>query len=116
MDKVHFSRAPSLRQIAKALAAGAREFYLPKSAHQRIGKKVAAAIEKAGAKIFLENARGRPIGIEMAKLMEIVELHRDHRTFREIEKITGVSKSTSHYLIKYAQRQKIRGKKGIVYL
>ena len=73
-------------------------------------------LEDSNAEIAIESSRGRPIEISIEKLMEIIELHRDNRTLRQIEQATGVPKSTVHYLVKYAQRQKLRKGNKVVYL
>jgi len=43
-------------------------------------------------------------------------MRKDHQTLREIERVTGIPKSTVHYLQRYAQRAKIKNGKNIVYL
>ena|SRR3989338_7004706 len=114
--KVHFSRPPTLAQVRLAIKAGHSKIFLPASSFTRMGLKSRKALEDSGAQVVLENSRGRPIEIGVEKLMEIIELHRDNRTFRQIEKATGVPKSTVHYLVKYAERQKLRKGKDVVYL
>ena len=89
---------------------------MPKSAEQRMSKKAKKLIQSSGATISIETARGRPLDLDLNKMREIVELHKDNRTFREIEKITGISKSTAHYLIRYAERLKFRTGNKIVYI
>jgi len=116
MEKVHFTRAPNAKELDKVLKNGASQIYMTESAKQRLSRKTAKKIKDSEATILIESARGRPIDLDLQTISEIVELHRDHRTFREIERITGVSKSTAHYLIRYAERQKIKKGKKVVYL
>jgi len=52
----------------------------------------------------------------MDKMLQIIELRKDYQTVREIEKITNIPKSTVHYLLKYADRGKIRKGANVVYL
>ncbi|MAG18112.1 MAG: hypothetical protein CL944_01405 [Candidatus Diapherotrites archaeon] len=115
MDKVHFTRAPKAKELEQVLKNG-NTIYLTKSAKQRLSDKAKKKIKDSGAELVIESARGRPIELNLQTISEIVELHKDHRTFREIEKITGISKSTAHYLIKYAERNKIKKGKKVVYL
>jgi len=112
MDKIHFSRPPTLKEIETALKQGTREIYISQSSSERMSKRTQKKIKESGITINIEKVAGRPINMSLQKILEIVELHKDHRTYREIEQITGIPKSTVHYIIKYAQRQKIKkGKK-----
>lgn len=114
--KIHFARPPPLKEIERLLAGGTREFHMPKSCQERLSKRVAKKISEKGGKIIYENSRGRPIGLGMERILEVIELHNDNRTYRQIEDITGIPKSTVHYLIKYAGRNKIRKGGKTVYL
>ncbi|HZX33922.1 MAG TPA: hypothetical protein VFF09_00935 [archaeon] len=115
-EKKHFRRAVKKREAETLLKAGVKDFYMPESAFKRMPSKTAEKIEGAGGRIIIEKAAGRPLSVGMEKIIEIVELHNDNRTFRQIEEITGIPKSTAHYIIKYAQRQKIKKGKKVVYL
>lgn len=114
--KMHLSRPPKAGDVKKMLAAGINDFRMPQSCIERLPKKTAKLIQEAGAKITIESSAGRPIGLDLETILEVAELHRDNRTYREIEEITGIPKSTCHYLIKYAERQKIKKGKRTVYL
>ena len=114
--KVHFVRSPKAKELEKILRNGVREIYMPKSAKERLSSKSKKLIRGAGATIIIQSARGRPLELSPQQISEVVELQKDNRTFREIEKIMGVSKSTAHYLIKYAERQKIKQGKKVIYL
>lgn len=116
MDKIHFARPPKTGEVEKALRQGVVTFYMPESTIKRMSKKAMSAIEKVNAKIVIEKAAGRPLSLSMNTILEIIELHRDNRTYREIEKITGVPKSTCHYIVHYAQRQKMKKGSKVVYL
>ncbi|MCR4335419.1 MAG: hypothetical protein NUV57_02675 [archaeon] len=115
-EKIHFTRAPKAKELEQVLKNGAGTIYITKSAKQRLSEKAKKKIKELKVELVIESARGRPIELNLQTISEIVELHRDNRTFREIEKITGISKSTAHYLIKYAERNKIKQGKKIVYL
>ena len=116
MVKMHFTRAPTKKEAEAALKNGATEFFMPQSALQRMSAKTKKLIESRGAGIRIESARGRPLEISLEKVSEVIELHRDNRTYREIEKTLGIPKSSAHYLIKYAERQKIKKAGKVVYL
>jgi len=115
-EKKHFTRAPTLKQFNNSLKRGVKKFYLPKSAVQRLSFKVRKKIKDHHAEIIVESARGRPLELNIERITQIIELHRDDRTFREIEKITGIPRSTAHYLIKYAERQKLKRGKKVIYI
>ncbi|HLC92258.1 MAG TPA: hypothetical protein VJH23_00970 [archaeon] len=115
-DKIHFSRPPTAAQVKSALRAGHAKIFMPASSFTRISARARKLLESSNAEVIIESSRGRPIEIGVDKLMQIIELHRDNRTFRQIEQSTGIPKSTVHYLVKYAERQKLRKGGKIVYL
>lgn len=114
--KVHFSRPPRLVDLGKSIASGSRVFYMPKSCFERLSAKARKLLDSAGAEVMIQAVRGRPLQVGPQMLSEIVEMHKDNRTFRQIEAATGVPKSTAHYLIRYAERQKIKHAGKVVYL
>ncbi|MBI4210387.1 MAG: hypothetical protein HY544_02680 [Candidatus Diapherotrites archaeon] len=114
--KIHFSRPPRAAELERLVAGGSATFFMPRSCFSRLSSKARLILDKADAEVVIESVRGRAIELDMEKLMEVAELHRDHRTFRQIEEITGIPKSTAHYLVKYAQRQKLKGAGKVVYL
>ena len=116
MEKTHFTRAPKIKDLEKVLKNGARQIFITKTAKERMSKKAIELIKKYNAELIIESARGRPISLGLQKISQIVELHKDNRTYREIENLTGISKSTCHYLIKYAERQKLKQGNNVVYL
>lgn len=87
-----------------------------KSASQRLSGKVKELLKKKKIELKIKENKGRPISIDLEKMLRIIELKRDYRSYGEIEQITGVPKSTAHYLIKYANRSKIRKGKQVVHL
>ena len=54
--------------------------------------------------------------LDLEKIKQVAEYHKDHLSFRKIEKLTGIPKSTIHYLIRYAERSKVKSGKQVVYL
>jgi hypothetical protein len=65
---------------------------------------------------MMAKTKGRPIQIDLEKLLEVIELRRDYRSFREIEEMTNVPKSTAHYIIKHSSRKKVKFKDLIIHL
>ena len=93
-----------------------KEISLSRSCAKRLGSKVKKLIKEEGIALKEGEKRGRPLGIELDKMKEIVEMHRDDKTYREIEGSLGIPKSTAHYLIRYADRNKLKKGKEIIYL
>lgn len=114
--KIHFSRPPTASRLSGVLEGGAPSISMSKSCFERLSAKVRRLLDASDAQIIIKAARGRPINLSPELFLEIVELHRDNRTYRQIEDITGVPKSTVHYLIRYAQRQKLKSGGKIVYM
>jgi len=89
---------------------------LSASCLKRLPKKAQKKIKEKGVGISIEKRRGRPIDLPIEKIKEIIELRKDYQSIRDIERITDVPKSTIHYLLKYAERTKIKKGNTIVYL
>jgi hypothetical protein len=83
---------------------------------KRLPSKTQKRLKDKGITIGLEKRRGRAIDLPMDKMLQIIQLRKDYQTVREIEKITGIPKSTVHYLLKYADRGKIKKGQNVVYL
>jgi hypothetical protein len=83
---------------------------------KRLPTKTQKRLKDKGIVIGLEKRRGRAIDLPMDKMLQIIQLRKDYQTVREIEKITGIPKSTVHYLLKYADRGKIKKGQNVVYL
>ena len=89
---------------------------LSKSCLKRLPEKSRKILKQKGISMEIDSRKGRSIELDFATINKIIELAKDEQSFREIEKVTGVPKSTVHYLIKYADRGKIRNGKNILYL
>lgn len=93
-----------------------RKISLSTSCLKRLPKKTQKKLKEKGVSLSIEKRRGRPIGLPLEKIQEIVELRKDYQSIRDIERITDVPKSTIHYLLKYADRSKIKKGNTVVYL
>jgi len=115
--EIHLVRPIKLEKLlALAARCPIREITLSTSCLKRLPKKTQKKLKEKGINFGVEKRRGRAIDIPMDKMLQIIELRKDYQTVREIEKITGIPKSTVHYLIKYADRGKIRKGANVVYL
>ena len=117
-EEIHLVRPVKREKLERLLrkCSGLKKIYLSKSCLQRLPKKTREIFVKYGVELLHEERRGRAIGMQLEKMMNVVEMARDDRPLREIEQITGIPKSTVHYLVKYAERGKVKQGKEIIYL
>jgi len=73
-------------------------------------------LEGKGIRVETVSRQGRPISVPLRKMQHALELRKDFQSLREVERVTGISKSTVHYLEKYAQRAKLKNGKRVIYL
>lgn len=117
IDSVHLVRPIKEKKLLLLInKCKLKEISLSKSCYKRLSGKVRRMIEKKGIVLRQEEKRGRALGIGLSKLKEIIEMHRDDLSYREIEERLSVPKSTAHYLIRYAERDKIKKGNGTIYL
>ncbi|MBU0636223.1 hypothetical protein KKE06_04320 [Candidatus Micrarchaeota archaeon] len=86
------------------------------SCFKRLKTKTKKWTEQQNIRLDIQQHAGRPLKIPLKKMARVIELVKDHRTYREIEESTSVPKSTAHYLIRYAQRDKIKQNGSTVFL
>ena len=89
---------------------------LSSSCLKRLPKKAQKKIKERGIEITMEKRRGRALDLTMDQMLEIIEMRKDYQSIREIEKVMDIPKSTVHYLLKYADRGKIKSGSNIMYL
>jgi len=89
---------------------------LSSSCLKRLPKKAQKKIKERGIEITMEKRRGRALDLTMDQMLEIIEMRKDYQSIREIEKVMDIPKSTVHYLLKYADRGKIKNGSNIMYL
>jgi len=116
-DSIHLVRPiPAKKLKALLRKTKVKEITISESCHKRLSDKEKEVIEEMGAELRVKQRRGRAVELAPEKVREIVELHRDERSYREIEKIARIPKSTAHYLIKYSNRNKLRQGRKIINL
>jgi len=89
---------------------------LSSSCLKRLPKKAHTKIKERGIELTMEKRRGRALDLSMDQMLEIIEMRKDYQSIREIEKVMNIPKSTVHYLLKYADRGKIKSGNNIMYL
>lgn len=93
-----------------------KKIFLSSSCNKRLSRKTKNFLKKKRIELVKEERRGRAIELDLKKIVELTELRKDEKSFRKIQELTGVPKSTVHYLFRYADRNKVRKGKQIVYL
>ena len=116
--ELHFVRPirKKLLEEIQSKCPGLRQVTMSKSCLARMPKPQVKMLEKNGVKIALETRVGRPISVPLEKMQQALEMRKDFQSLREVERVTGISKSTVHYLEKYAERTKIKNGKRVIYL
>jgi len=115
--EVHLVRPIKKEKLEALLKKCAiRAITLSGSCLKRLPTKTQKLIKGKGIDVKVEKRRGRALSMQLDKMLQVIELRKDYQSVRDIEKITGIPKSTIHYLLKYADRGKIRKGNTIVYL
>jgi hypothetical protein len=106
---VHMARPVAKKKLAELIdKRPVRTITLSKSTFVRLNDKTIEFLEKHGIKMFIHTAAGKPIQIPLEQIIDVVERVKNHQSLRKIERITGIPKSTIHYLVKYAKRTKAK--------
>jgi hypothetical protein len=115
---LHFVR-PVKRKLLEGIlrkCKGLKSVSMSKSTAKRMPEKSLALLRKKGVRVEQASRQGRPISVPLAKMQHALEMRKDYQSLREIERVTGISKSTVHYLEKYAERSKLKSGKKVIYL
>lgn len=116
--KLHFVR-PVKKELLEGIlkkCAMLETVSASKSCIARMPKKSVALLKEKSVVLETEARPGRPISMPLEKMQQALEMRKDYQSLREVERITGISKSTVHYLEKYAKREKIKNGKNVIYL
>ena len=117
VEEIHLVRPLAKKKLLELVdKKKVKKVFLSKSCLSRLGQKKAGLLREKGIELVVDSMRGRALGIPLDRVREVVELHKDFQSFRKIEKLTGIPKSTAHYLVRYAVRQKIKDKNSTIYL
>ena len=89
---------------------------LSNSCFKRLSPKTKKILAKKRIELRIETSRGRAIEIPFEKMLQLIEMRKDFQSVRDIEKSSGIPKSTVHYLVKYAKRAKVKKGSEIIHL
>ena len=117
-EEIHISRPLRMNSLDKLLrkCKALNRITLSKSCLERLSGRVKKKLQNKEVELRLYKAKGRPLSVELEKMLRIIELKQDYRSYGEIAAIVDVPKSTAHYLIKYADRTKIKKGKQVIHL
>ncbi|MBN2067732.1 MAG: hypothetical protein JW744_04655 [Candidatus Diapherotrites archaeon] len=117
-EQLHFVRPVKRKQVEAILqkCKGLERVSMSKSCMHRMPGKNLALLKNKGIRVESAKKAGRPISAPLEKMQHALEMRKDHQSLREIERVTGISKSTVHYLERYAQRSKVKNKGKVIYL
>jgi len=117
-EAVHLVRPLSYNTISELLARckSLKQISMSASTQRRLSKKTKKMLEDKGISAAIVAERGRAIAIPLSKMKHAIEMRQDHRPLREIAQVTGIPKSTVHYLEKYSKRRKIKKGNAVIYL
>lgn len=118
IESVHIVRPVGKKKIVSLLKKfpSVQKITMSASCLNRTSPKLKSFLKKNGIELKVNAERGRAISIPLEKMHNAIEMRRDFRPLREIESITGIPKSTVHYLVKYSQRKKVKSGKNVIYL
>jgi len=115
--KLHLVRPIGLRKLEKLLKKRKiKEISLSDSCNKRIGKKSRELLGKKRINLVKDNRSGRPLEIGLENVLKIAEFKKDYLSLRRIEELTGIPKSTVHYFLRHANRNKLRKGNQTIYL
>jgi len=117
-DNIHLVRPLGTKKMSSLLKKnpGIHTISMSKSCSKRLSPKLKKLLGEKEIEMLTGNEHGRAISIPLERMLNVIEMRRDHRSLREIEDSTGVPKSTVHYLVKHSQKRKVKNGKNIIYL
>jgi len=118
-EKLYLIRPVALKKIKsiKRKCPKLKELLMSQDSYNRLSKKVKNCLVEKEIFIKIEGMRGRAIEVSPRKLFEAIDLYNERMPLRKIGEKLGIPKSTLHYLLRYAQRTKLKDEHGkIVFL
>ncbi len=118
LSEIHLVRPISAKKMAAVLVQCPNISYVgaSSSVEKRLAPKTRDVLQKHRILVKRNHRPGRALNVDLEKIRLIADLRKDFLSMREIEAKTGVPKSTIHYLLKKAKRQKIHKGKNVIYV
>lgn len=109
IEEVFLSRPLKLSKLKELVEGkGVKRIYCSKSCMHRMPAKARKFLQEKNIQVELQNLKGKPLSLTAEQVMQFNELRHDGLSYRKIAEKIGISKSTAHYLAKYAQRTKLK--------
>lgn len=116
-EEVYLARPLKIKKLEKLLKRSPiKKIFLSNSSSKRLPSKTKKFLQEKEIELVLDSRRGRAIELDLQKIAQLRELKEDGRSYREIEKELFVPKSTCHYIVKYADRSKVKNGKNTIIL
>lgn len=117
-EKIHLVRPLSRKRLRAILSRCPHLHTIGASVSvvKRLHPEARKLLEEKHVTLTKANRAGRAIHIDLETIREIADLRKDFLSMRKIAEKTGVAKSTIHYLLKKAKREKIRKGKNVIYV
>lgn len=117
-DHIHLVRPISTKKLKAILqrCPNVEEVGASVSVEKRLAPDAVELLKKKGIPVVRAYRAGRALSIDLDMIRKIAELRKDFQSMREIQKKTGVPKSTIHYLLKKAKRTKVKKGKHVIYV
>ncbi|MDP2666356.1 MAG: hypothetical protein Q8P05_02545 [Candidatus Diapherotrites archaeon] len=118
LHAIHLVRAISARKMEAVLkhCPHLEEIRVSPSVRKRLSPRVNTLLTKHAIRIGGGAKAGRALGINLATVQAIADLKKDFLSVRAISAKVGVPKSTVHYLLKKAKREKIRNGRHVIHV
>jgi hypothetical protein len=114
-QEIHLVRPIKSEKLIELMNKGIKRISMSLTTFNRLNEKVKKYAEQNKIELKVNSSRGRAIELNLNQVKEVIGMYRDDKSFREIEKKTGIPKSTAHYLIKYSKRKKLKNENKIIY-
>ena len=112
--EVHVVRPLSARMIEALHEKGLKKAFMSRSTLLRHSPRAKSRLEELGIEVVAASARGKPLSVRLKDVPKIVEMRKDFVPYRKIAAELGLSKSTVHYLMRYAKRDKLKRGKSVI--
>ena len=101
-------RINSLKILVEEKGVG--KIFCSKSCSARLSARAVKYLQEKGVALEMDSFRGKPLSLSMEQILKFSELRKDGLSYRKIAEELGLSKSTCHYLHKYAKKTKIKNR------
>lgn len=93
-----------------------KKIFLSESCRKRLPERTKKFFENKGIELIMDQRRGRAIEMDLDKISQVNAMRNDFKSFRKIEQELGIPKSTVHYLVRYADRLKVKKENQVIHL